>query len=221
MPIFHRRSCPERSGPEAAFSLMEFTVVLGVIGLILGLLWAFVSVAWDMARREIMVENVSTVVTNIRSTYGGQTGMSTQSTTALVPALFANGTIPYSMQRPPASNCTNLHNLCADTPWENNGDPNGTFQICSWAYGTQSPLDCNPTAPAGSSSQFFGIELKGLSQDNCIKLAAQITGSTTIRGIAGSYINATSYPPPILVQTAKAVCGSGYTNNLIFVYSLQ
>lgn len=221
-----------------AFSLPEFAIVIGIVGVVVSLLWNYASNAWDMARCTLVTESVAIVVTNLRTMYGSQLTLpavgatASLATPAFIPSLFTNGVIPYSMQRIPVGTCANTNTLCADTPWGGGtsalpaGDPNGTFQACSWNLtlpAAAPQTDCMG-AFAVIRSQYFGLELKGLSQQDCILLGSQISSSTTITGLLRVYVNAAVFTPPvtpIALTKAPAPCSAvPNSNKIIFVYSL-
>lgn len=204
-----------------AFNLTEFAIVLGVIASVLGVVWTAASMGWEMARREQAVEAVSTTVDSMRTFYQGQLGVPYAAITTMMPNLFNQRVIPYSMERKSRATCSNTGNLCADTPWGGSKggavDANGTFQVCSWNY---SVTQTSCTTGSASTNPFFGVELKGLARDSCIKLTSQISGSTTISGLRGVLVNATALTPPISVAGATTNCVDANTNDIVFIYSL-
>lgn len=209
------------------FTLTEFAIVLGVIGSVLALVWTAATTTWEMARREQATEAVVTVANNMRALYSGQYAVPFIGVKSIIPMLFKNGAIPNSMQRKQSSTCSNVGNLCADTPWgalstSGGVDPNGTFQVCAWNFvipATQ--FKCETAAAGRLPSQFFGVHLSGLSQENCMKLATYLSGVSTLPGLMQVVINTKSVIPTATPATAKTDCGTGTANTVVFIYRLQ
>ena len=222
-PICHQRRV-------RGFNLTELTIVLGVVGFVLGLIWLAASTTWEMARREQASEIVSTIVNNVRVYYTGQASIpfTGAGVDTLVPQFFSKGVIPNALQRRQSTTatCTNTSHLCADTPWgASNGagaDAHGTLQVCAWNFGA-SPAQtiCNTSTVALSPSQFFAVQLSGLTQANCINLAPMISGSTTLPGLRLVVINSSVVVPTAAPATAKSDCKTDSTNVLVFIYNLK
>src|SRR3984957_20224891 len=162
------------------FTLTELTIVLGVVGLILASVWGSVSRGWDKAKQDQTSQQVKIVVDGVRAYYSGQLALPATYDYTITAALLATGTIPVEMQRGSST--------VADTVWgPQDGSPlsvdaNGTFRVCNWTGSV-----CG--SPAALVSQFFGIELLGLNQVDCMALATHIGSPLGPTGLADVIIS--------------------------------
>jgi prepilin-type N-terminal cleavage/methylation domain-containing protein len=216
---------------QAGFSLTEVAIVMGVMGMILAGIWGLVGRGWESQKQQQASDQIRAIVGNVRSYYSGQAGIP-YSANSLATTLLANGTIPANMQRNPGTTCTSAP--CADGPWgSNSGDAQGTFRVCNWAPGAWDPSgSVTPSTACPNSvttnpaiTNFFGIELSGLTQISCMGMTQLMTASTAPTGLAdvviiGSATNdlgSTKVP----VATAQSDCNAAANGNaLIFVYQL-
>lgn len=187
--------------PVRGLSLTELAVVLAAVGVLFGGIWAMVHSVWEYYEREKAVEEVTTIVGNVRSYYTGQVGVPHSGDAAMTSALIGLGVIPGSAQRSNTATCTNANNLCADTPWGEtyNGaiDAGGTLRVCDWNMGVSTKC---PTAPAAGAGPFFGVALRGLTTGACIAVAQKVPTGAGASGLVEVNINGTN-----LVQSGKGI----------------
>jgi prepilin-type N-terminal cleavage/methylation domain-containing protein len=222
------------SKTRAGFSLTEVAIVMGVMAIILAGVWGLVSRGWESQKQQQASDQIRTVVGNVRSYYAGQAGVpySVNSVNSLAATLLANGAIPANMQRNPGTSCTPAP--CADNPWgTNSGDPQGSFRVCNW-LGAWDPSGSPPLStacPNGSATtppitNFFGIELSGLTKSSCIAMTQLMTASTAPTGLVDVVIIGSATldlgTTQVSVATAQSDCNAATANGnaLIFVYQL-
>ena len=212
--------CKTKLLARSGFTLAETTIVMGVIGIILAGVWGIVQTGWENQKRQQASDSMTIVVNNMRGFYAGQLG-APYSSNSLATTLLTNGVIPSSMQRNPSSTCTAAP--CADNPWgSHGGDTQGTFRVCNWLPGTSSAC---PNGSTTGTTNFFGIELSGLTQSSCIAMTERVTSPLAPTGlvdvvIIGSATNDLG-SAQAAVATAKTDCNAaGNGNALIFVYQL-
>lgn len=183
------------------FSLTEFAVVLAAGGLIMGAIWSMVRAVWEYQEREKAVEEVATIVGNVRSYYTGQLGLPHLGDAAMTSQLIGLNVIPGSVQRGNTATCTNAGNLCADTPWgetyNNAIDGGGTLRVCDWNMGVSTSC---PTANAAGYTPFFGVALRGLTTGACIAVAQKMATVGGAPGLVEVNINGTN-----LVKSGKGI----------------
>lgn len=197
---------------KRAFSLMEFAIVLGVIGSVTSVIWYYASNAYENVKRQQAFEAITATVANVRSYYQGQMAIPTTVTLGgvsvgttvknFVPYLFQNGinVIPQNLLRTPlVATCQNANNQCADTPWGqkvSSGplilvDPYGTFDVCAWQLGVN-PVGgfaanyqsgCGFAVAPTAPTQFFAIQVNGLPFGACMALSLKVSSSSGPRGL--------------------------------------
>ncbi|MFY9288932.1 MAG: type 4 pilus major pilin [Alphaproteobacteria bacterium] len=199
------------------FTLIELAIVLGVIGLVLGGLWATVSAVWEKTRQEKLYEEIFTIVKNVRSYYAGQAGIS-GSFPALSTSLGNAGVFPGDMRR--TAGCTNGGAQCFDHPWATTAlaTPEGSFTICPW---TVAGVVCG-----AGPSPLFSIHLRDIPSEACINAVTKNSGTAAQPGLVDVVINGVSMvaaggrlPPAVsLVRTNCAAVTT--TPALDFVYRI-
>lgn len=213
-------SCAIRRRISArGFTLTEFAIVMGVIGLILGSVWVFVSQSWENARQEQLKTEIAAVVKNVRAYYTGQNGIGNAATPigtfpTLTPKLIGLNIIPNDIVHT-SGTCTNAGNVCANNPWGASsalGIAQGTFGVCAYSFGCTS-----------SNQQFFSVEVGDMPQGACVNAVMANSGSTAPQGLYDVVINGASMAAlgalPPTVGNAKTNCG-GATNTIDFVFRL-
>ena len=140
---------PTRKG----FSLTEVSIVLGVVGVILGGVWSYAHESWENSNQQRASGDIVAIVKNMQSYYlstgGGIAGTNTL-------ALMGRGIIPGDM----------IVNGNVTGPWGQG------VNVCGWSLGSTS--NCFGGRP--STYQYFAIEFLNLSPASCIKMVMKNTG---------------------------------------------
>ncbi|MDP9127851.1 MAG: hypothetical protein M3N08_06305 [Pseudomonadota bacterium] len=207
---------------SAGFSLTELAIVLGVIGLILGGVWTVAGQGREKARQTQLTQDMLLVVKNVRAAFAGQNGLSGAVTT-ITPQLIFQGAIPNDMVR--NGGCTSVYAgqpYCADHPW--GASPatvaSGSFVICPWRYNGDTACAANvPT-----SQQTFAVELRGLPQESCIKIATLNSGAGSPSGLVDVVINTKSvvnsagvtHQFPVKSTDASVICTNNSTIDFVY-----
>jgi hypothetical protein len=191
-----------------AFSLVETTIVLALLGLILSGIWGLIRQGWEVSHQELAIGEVITIVNNIRGYYSSQAGVGSGVNTK---TLYNAGVYPKGMQM--GTYCPPL--VCVDLPWgpqTTAGSVSATFGtifIKGWPAGTLG-TDCAsaPAPPPNSFSPYFCVELIVKSQSTCLNLVSSLVAPTGPTGLKAVYINPTALsasPTPIRPFNASAV----------------
>jgi len=185
------------------FSLVELTIVLGIIGVVMGGVWTWVTNAWENQRQEQLSEEIATVVKNTRAAFSGQqnTGGSGLLNTQLINA----GAFPASMLRAGVSGVV-------DNPW-NSSVVGGSFVVCGWSPGLPIPV-CGQL-----HAQYFAIELEKVPLSSCITAAVRNSGIKAVPGLVNVFINSSSLVSsgfPVSPATAQSKCTVGSTLDFVF-----
>jgi type II secretory pathway pseudopilin PulG len=213
---------PSRNSARA-FTLTELAIVLGVMGTVIGSIWAYAKSAHQAAKIEQTVEAISATVAGVQSAYGSVAAISGGNIVSGTTGLIAKGVIP-------AQIISAMNAGFADSPLAQVSNANGTFVVCSWIYdvagglvnGVASDKQCN----SGALSQFFAIELTNLDYASCLAIATAVA-PTRPSGLRDVWINqngivATRTGLPVAPAQASADCVVGSTTNTVdFVYSLR
>lgn len=242
---------------RGGFSLAEFAIALGVIGIILGGIWIFIAPASENIKRELAMEQIKTVVNSIRQTYTGQAGMPISNLQTTVRLLMVQEAIPISIKRQGVSTtpcafgtatdcCANVKGVCADNPWgmrlsNTVFDNYGTFRVCGWNYGgsvwnAAAETACPTGAASAALTQFFAVNLTGLSTGSCAWLATNVSGPNGPPGLVDVGINGCNFIEgggtcgtpgptatfPVLAKDAVKLCGAAANaNSISFIYRLM
>ncbi len=199
---------PLRRKNRKGFSLTEMAIVLGVFGLILGGLWATVSLVKERARRDEAVSRVAIAVRNIREFYLGRgfvltpAGVGTQA--ALTSYLLEQGILPAEMIKDRSAGSGHFE---AVHEWDG-----GAFQICS--------AGC---FSANSTSE-FSVRFRSLPQGACVALATRLSGYGGASGLLKLFVNNNQQANlPLTVADAVAACSdpNSSVNNIELVYRLR
>lgn len=211
----------------SGFSLTELAIVLAVAGVVLGGVWTVSGRAWEYAKLERSKEAVATTVDNVRSYYAGLAGVpeiASGGVGGMTDNLINSSTIPQYLVR----NMAAVPKV-ADNPWGGT-DLAGTFQVCSWVWGTAA---CSGTvAPPTPTSPFFGVTFTGLTLPHCISLVESVSGPNGPSGLMEVNINGTNistlagnhFVHPVSDTDARMNCAAvaaPATSSVIFIYRVS
>ena len=211
---------PSRNSTRA-FTLTELAIVLGVMGTVIGSIWAYAKSAHQAVKVEQTVEAISATVAGVQSAYGSVAAISKTSAGVvnLVPSLINKGVIP-------AQIISTMNAGFADSPLAQVSNANGTFVVCSWKYNVTANAPYDTQCNSGAISQFFAVELTNLDYASCLAIAVAMDPSRP-PGLRDVWINqngivATGTGLPAAPAQASADCVVGSTTNTVdFIYSLR
>jgi prepilin-type N-terminal cleavage/methylation domain-containing protein len=203
------------------FSLVELTIVMGVIGTLLGGIWMYAASARQTQNLTITLQSISLTADAVRASYSAAASISGGIATVMN-TMIQTGGIPTNLLRSTASTCviggvSTTANF-ADSPLNNSiVNSCGTFRVCAWNYGTDTACGTSLT------TQYFAIELITLNYAGCVQTTTGISASTP-PGLIDVYINGAEVGPtvPVAPSTAAANCaGATLTNKVDFIYTLR
>lgn len=185
---------------EAGFNLVEAAIVLGIVGLIIGGIWAAAAAVYENWRAGKGNQQLLQIVQNVRSLYANQGTFGTPSVLQLNQA----GVFPMEMRRSGSSVVDSL----LDHPWSTGGAAGGCAgTVC---------------VAAGASGQEFGVTFGGLPREACINMitrSSQQTGQIGLLQVGGIDLrNATT---AVDVASAAAQCPNAAANNITWTFRLR
>jgi len=189
------------------FSLTEFAIVLGVIGMILSGLWSVIAIVRENMKRTEMKEQIVVMVDGVRNFYLSRACASLNQNCSAVGVdltnyLLRNNALPYEQLRSRTAGT-----WVADHPWHT-GTTGGSLRVISG--------DNNGNSP----DRFFKISLRDINENSCIALASKLSGTGTPKGLIEVHINGGgALIPPVSPETADGPCTNNVTMD--FIYSLR
>jgi prepilin-type N-terminal cleavage/methylation domain-containing protein len=203
---------PARRG----FSLTEFAIVLGVLGVVLAALWSFASIVREQAKREESKEQLMVMVSHIRDHYLGRR-------CASINTVCTNGSnlTDYLLRRnallPEQIRDRTAGVWVADHPWGATSAGGGVLANGGLAVFAGDDAGASP-------DMFFTIEYRGLSRPTCIALSSTLSGAGTPTGLRQVLINGVDVTPlPVSPEDADGSCmdPAGNQNAIRLVYLLR
>lgn len=159
-----------RSRDMRGFTLTEAAIVLGIVGLILGAIWAAASAVYDNMKSKRANEEILQVVQAVRSLFASTntTGSLNGSilTSIITSGVFPSDMAPVATATSPVNNPWNVGSTTGSAP---NG---GTVDLFS--------------AQANALGDAFTIVFTNLSQAACIKVFTSNAGAPGLVGAASS-----------------------------------
>ncbi|MDX9690011.1 MAG: type II secretion system protein [Proteobacteria bacterium] len=201
---------------QRGFSLTEFAIVLGVMGVVLSALWSFASIVREQARREETKEQLMVMVAHIRDHYLGRRCASvntscTNGSDLTDYLLRRNALLPEQIRNRTAGVWV------ADHPWGVSAAGGGALANGGLAVFAGDDTGASPDS-------FFTIEYRGLSRPNCIALSASLSGVGTPTGLTQVLVNGSDAAPlPVAPEVADGFCvePAGDQNVIRLIYRLR
>jgi prepilin-type N-terminal cleavage/methylation domain-containing protein len=171
------------------FTLVEFAIVLGIIGVILSGIWAMASNVNNNIKLENFSTMLTTIVGNIRGHYVGRASFDDPGSALMSMDTLRNlNVFPGNMVR-----ATGIARV--DTPFALN-----SLQVCEWALTGQTSC-----AGAVTGSPLFAIEVL-LSRKDCIGAVLRNSNPATLPGLIAVYINNDIQGMPLNSSTVDGAC---------------
>ena len=204
-----------RNASRRAFSLLEFAIVLAIMGTVLGALWGVVSIVRENVHRRQMVDQMTTIVYQIRDFYANRVSVTDEGTSTVFDQV-TDYLLRQSVLLPEQIRDRSAALLVADHPWGATA-PDGSL-ITGGGVLVDGSTD---------STRFFRIRLQGLKYSSCVAMASKLSGSSMPLGLFSLQINggATVHTAfPVSPDEATGECDktpSGKENMIDFVYLLR
>ncbi len=186
------------------FSLVEFAIVLGVVGIVLGGIWSVAGMIRNNVRQEKFSETLYSIIGNIRGNYMGKSSVDSTLVTTEMPLLvgmnvFSGDTVhtvagPVSVVDSPFGELVNP--ISAASPYN-------SLYVCGWTAKTSTGCDF---AGGTANVPLFAIEVLIPAGGDCINAVLKNSSATTLPGLVGVYINNVQKTLPISLTTALASC---------------
>ncbi len=231
------------SAHRRGFSLVEISIVLGLVGLIFSLVWTLAPRASQTAKIEQATEAIASIVSATRQAYAAK-GNITGDMTVVMPYLTngvsggAGGTnaFPsYLLSGTGSGACATF--TIADSPWKGDATGCGSLRVCSAAAANDALcVQSSKPNPAGAS---FAIAFTSLTSTVCTSFATQITSTTPAAGLTDVYVNGCSAVNgtdkktsaacsgtatkglPVSISFAQTLCAATNPASIDLIYSLR
>jgi prepilin-type N-terminal cleavage/methylation domain-containing protein len=184
------------------FTLTELAVVLGIVGIILGAIWAATGMVYENNRTRLATSEMLTIVNNWKSIYGNKR-IDIADGNDMTQMTVNNGFAPQEMV-PPA------------------GQANGCIV-------GQSAGSCDINGPwggnivqvkSGANTNSVQVRFLGLTQTECNNLGNSIANAS---GLVAATLNGTakSFPPigtdtPLLTSDVSGACATAGSGNFVY-----
>jgi len=196
-----------------AFSLLEFAIVLAIMGIVLGALWGVVAIVNENTKRGQMADQVALMVMNIRSFYAGRTFLADQAgnidAVNVTNYLLHQGVLPAEQNRD-----RTLGTWVADHPWGRRSATGAALPAGGVA------VSGRDSGGGNISNRAFMIELRGLKFSSCVAMVSKLAGSLPT-GLLEIDINLAALVVPFTADKAANTCAAGADNALGLVYRLR
>jgi type II secretory pathway pseudopilin PulG len=210
------------------FSLVEFTIVLGVICVVLGGIWVVASNMYNEVKHQQFSEMLTTIVGNIRGAYAGRPFFESTVVSDVMPKLASMNVFPndrvriinydgtdYATVISPFGEFTNPHD--SDAPYN-------SLYVCGWVIpGFDKCYPCPTCFPGATKVPLFAIEAL-VSDEDCIQVIMRNSDPSKQPGLVAMYSNGVRRTLPFTFQSAAAACvptAAGKPNYIDFVYRLS
>lgn len=205
------------------FSLTEFAIVLGVIGIILAGIWALAGNMRNNTRQEKFSEMLTIIVGNIRGNYAGKAYFENTAIQKMMPILTQMNVFPGDAVYQNSNN-----NSVVDTPFGAIASSiyASSLYACGWkAQPNAAPnAKCDITTVSGTTNvPLFAIEALFSDATSCIGAVLRNSNSATLPGLVAVYVNGTQMPSPLPLATValNSNCAKNGTKTVDFVYRLN
>jgi len=208
---------------QSGFTLNEFAIVLGVMGLILGGIWTMAKDVNNSANQEKLTEMLRSITDNVRGVYAGKSSFDTTNATTMMTKLVAKNVFPTESLYYDTSTWTVISPFGRFThPYAPaSSNKHRSLYVCGWR--ASGSTRCILTGAAGTTDvPFFAIEVLANKAD-CILAAVRNSTAQTQPGLVGVFINGNEQTLPLTpaaATNATTGCISTAANYIDFIYRL-
>jgi prepilin-type N-terminal cleavage/methylation domain-containing protein len=204
---------------KRGFSLTEFSVVLGIVGVIFAGIWVLAASMNNSVKQEKFSEMLTVIVGNVRGNYTGKAFFESTLVATMMPILTSMNVFPGNAVR------NNGGVSVVDSPFGQQstaglpavGTAYNSLYVCGWK--ASGSMSCE-FAGGTLNVPLFAIEAL-LSKPDCMKAILRNSNTTTLPGLVAIYSNGTSRALPMTLTTANTACSAaGGVNYVDFVFRL-
>lgn len=208
----------QRQKRERGFSLVEFSIVLGVAGVVLGGVWVVAASMSDGVKQEKFSELLDATVDNVRGSYVGKPYFESTLVTVMMPKLTAMNVFPgdavyksgaVSVAVSPFGELTNP--LLSSSPYK-------SVYVCGWKEGNAPSTHCDLSGAGTSNVPLFAVEAI-LSKKDCLVAALKNAAPSMHPGLVAFYINGGKITMPVTLSAVTTACNAD-VNYADFVFRL-
>ncbi len=211
-------------------SLTESTIVLGIVGILLGGIWAMANDMRNSVKQQKFAELLTSTVDGVRGIYAGKAFFDSTLVTNMMPNLARMNIFPGDVLKQVGLETVVVSPFGEVTPHPvpNAGaTPHRSFYVCGWRSApTAAQTHCDFIGGQGNVP-LFAVEAL-VNRPNCIQAVMRNSNPVTQPGLVAVHINggaALALPVPLVVPPATPLLGAvracaNAVNYIDFVYRL-
>ena len=206
------------------YSLTEVAIVLGVVGVIMASIWAYLGTMNNKVKQQRFSEMLFTIIGNVRGNYAGKAYFETtrvDGNTGMMPRLTHMNVFSGEAVRVGAGGVSVVDSPFGKQPTTglpSAGTAYDSLYVCGWQSApSTTTAQCDFTTGT-TNVPLFAVEVL-LPRDACITAALRNSNAASLPGLVGVYINGAKQTLPLTLPAAVTGCGNT-TNYVDFVFRL-
>jgi prepilin-type N-terminal cleavage/methylation domain-containing protein len=196
---------------QAGVTLTEISIVLGIVGVILGAVWVAFAHVENSNRMRVTNQQLVAISNNVRAIFTERGGVTGSSSSPINQGLDQLKVFPLDMRQ--STDPTGIiFNLYDRTVAPNGGGFSaGTVQVYA--------DDCTGNEGAAGAEPCFGVTFLKIPTEACIGLLTQAQQGMGLQQVITN--GGGNLTPPITPTQARSNCSATNTNTILWVFTLK
>ncbi len=208
----------QRQKRERGFSLVEFSIVLAVAGVIFAGVWVVAASMGDSVKQERFSELLDATVDNVRGSYAGKPYFESTLVATIMPKLTAMNVFPGDTVHKSGSTSVVTSPFGELTNPLSSSSPYKSIYVCGWKDGSTPSTHCDLSGGGTANVPLFAVEAI-LSKKDCLVAALKNAAPSMHPGLVAFYINGSKITMPVTLSAVTTACNNN-TNYADFVFRL-